>query len=91
MKYRKKPLVIEAIQFMGTKDSKEEIYKKFPDLGVVNSPSPHSMFVQTLEGTMTAYRTDWIAKGIKGEFYPIRNDIFQETYEKVEESDASNT
>lgn len=41
--------------------------------------------IRTLEGTMTALYGDWIIKGIKGEIYPCRNDIFEATYEKVVE------
>lgn len=90
MRFRKKPVEIEAIQFEGTTKSKETIVAKF-GLSGNTGPSPHSIFIHTLEGTMTAYRGDWIVKGIKGEFYPVRDDIFKETYEKVEESNASNS
>lgn len=47
--------------------------------------SDGGFLINTLEGLMTASKGDWIIKGIKGEFYPIKNDIFLETYEKVEE------
>lgn len=43
-----------------------------------------SMSIKTLEGTMTAYPGDYIIKGIEGEFYPCRSDIFQKTYEVAE-------
>ena len=78
-KYRKKPVVIEAIQFTG--DNFEEI-KKFGaqgfDAGIRN------MVIETLEGKMTALSGDWIIKGVKGEFYLCKPDIFEKTYELVE-------
>jgi hypothetical protein len=45
----------------------------------------HCFGIKTLEGSLKVSDGDWIIKGIKGEFYPIKNDIFLETYEKVEE------
>lgn len=85
MKYRKKPVVIEAIQWTGSDESWNEI-KIFSD-------NPHyrqidlltgKLRIKTLEGEMTADKDDWIIKGIKGEFYPCKPDIFEATYEKVE-------
>ena len=70
-KYRKKPVVIEAIQFTG--DNCEEI-KEFGAYIVI----------KTLEGKMIALPGDWIIKGVKGEFYPCKPDIFEKTYELVE-------
>lgn len=47
--------------------------------------NPNILSVQTLEGKMTALKGDWIIKGIKGEFYPCKPEIFEATYEPVEE------
>ena len=98
MKYRKKPVIIEAIQwnennlkevmeFIGSefKYEKDTSYytNKFnygPALG---------LRLCTLEGEMKVSKGDYIIKGIKGEFYPCKPDIFEETYEGVEETSVS--
>ena len=83
MKFRKKPVVIEAVQFDGIRD--------IP--GVVVSPvleptweNPTGIYGQiaTLEGTMTCVVGDWIITGVKGERYPCKPDIFAATYESAE-------
>lgn len=75
--YRKKPVVIDAIQFDGTLVSLEafNIPEVSQDLGSNTAQIP------TLEGVHTASKGDWIIKGIKGEFYPCKPDIFAATYE----------
>ena len=77
-KYRKKPIVIEAVQFTG--DNHEEI-KEFGAQGF--NAGIRNMVIKTLEGEMTALSGDWIIKGIQGEFYPCKPDIFEQTYELV--------
>jgi hypothetical protein len=77
MKFRKKPVIIEAVQWQG--DLKA--FTTFPVSGAYIRGN--QMFIKTLEGIMTADIGDWIIKGVKGEFYPIKDDIFQETYEAV--------
>ena len=86
MKYRKKPIVIEAIQWTG--DNFNEIRKFCPIIKIPWSESKKSkgiINIPTLEGTHGAERGDWIIKGVRGEFYPCKPDIFEATYEKVEE------
>lgn len=83
MKYRKKPLVIEAIQYDG--NNAIEIMIKFGMNEICDDLLGDTLEIQTLEGTMTANKSDYIIKGIKGEFYPCKPDIFEATYEKVEE------
>jgi hypothetical protein len=80
MKYRKKPVVIEAVQWNG--DLKD--FVNFPISGAYVNPD-NVMIIKTLEGIMNADIGDWIIKGIKGEFYPCKPDIFEATYEKVEQ------
>ena len=80
MKYRKKPVVIEAIRFIGS--NYEEI-REFIDQNTLCSDS--SIVIPTLEGDMVAQKGDYIIKGVQGEFYPCKPEIFKETYEKVEE------
>jgi len=87
MKYRKKPVVIEAIQFTGETHNYQKIHDWSLDAvyirGTMLSPEQREMEMNTLEGTMRAKVGDYIIKGIKGEFYPCKPDIFEMTYEKV--------
>ena len=101
-KFRKKPVVIEAIQWLGTEKCLEEFILPFlldghedfnhlpkaPDdphihQGIGFTPPLGELYIPTLEGTMTAKPGDWIIKGVKGEFYPCKPDIFDATYEEV--------
>lgn len=78
-KFRKKPVVIEAIRWGG--DNWDEIEKWCPyGLSCMNG---RDIIIDTLEGKMIANIGDWIIKGIKGEFYPCKPDIFEKTYEVV--------
>lgn len=81
MKYRKKPVVIEAIEFKGY--NVKEI-KEFCRSAYQNEQAIHGIFIPTLEGVMIASIGDFIIKGVKGEFYPCKPDIFEATYETVE-------
>jgi hypothetical protein len=85
MKYRKKPVVIEAIKWEGNNLPEIILFMQgnTPILGTPNYPK--SLVINTLEGAHYADVNDWIIKGIKGEFYPCKPDIFKKTYEKVEE------
>lgn len=77
MKFRKNPVVIEASLFAMSFPLQDGIC-----VNVLHALGPH---IHTLEGVMTVSEGDWIIKGIKGEFYPCKPDIFEATYEKVEE------
>jgi len=83
MKYRKKPVEIEAVQIAG--DNDDELLA-FINEHVVPFEiiADHTILIHTLEGDMRADPGDWIIKGIKGEFYPCKPDIFEATYEAVE-------
>ena len=65
MKFRKKPVIIEAYQ------------------------TDKEVFIETLEGTMRADPGDWIITGVNGEKYPCKPDIFEKTYERVEEDEEN--
>lgn len=84
-RYRKKPIEIEAVQFTG--DNWEEIREFTGGDRHVTSLNTESGCIQinTLEGMMFAMKGDYIIKGVKGEFYPCKPDIFDETYEEVKE------
>jgi hypothetical protein len=77
--YRKKPVVIEAVRFR----SGEQPWEFSQDIieGRVRYPEDGTMLIQTLEGTMIANSGDWIIRGVKGELYPCKPDIFAATYE----------
>lgn len=80
MKFRKKPVVIEAVQFSGDIQSLDALH--IPELH--QSLGSNDCQIPTLEGVMTANPGDWIIRGVKGEFYPCKPDIFDATYEPAE-------
>lgn len=80
-KYRKKPVIIEAVQFTG--NNVDEILEFAKDS--FNNPSTSEIVIPTLEGNMIASIGDYIIKGVNGEFYPCKPDIFDKTYEEVVE------
>lgn len=81
MKYRKKPVVIDAIQWDGTASGASKIAEAFNVACAWHVG--HTLEIPTLEGTMSASCGDYIIKGIKGECYPCKPDIFEMTYEPV--------
>lgn len=88
MKFRKKPVVIEAMKL--TRNLAEVVGKWIGrenicgmGLGEFHEDACY-IEIKTLEGTMTASEGDWIIKGIKGEFYPCKPDIFEASYESAE-------
>lgn len=105
--FRKKPVIIEAVQFEGLTLLEGEVYNiqfntteplpKWVREAVVNDtlcPSlvdGKNMLVQTLEGQHIASPGDWIIRGVEGELYPCRSDIFHRTYEPVDEQDIEVT
>ena len=86
MKFRKKPVIIEAMQWDGTIESIEKIYNRFGcDIEYFEDDDGIYVSCITLEGELSVSPNDWIIKGIKGEVYPCKPDIFQATYEPVTE------
>lgn len=86
MKYRKKPVIIEAIQFEDNSDRIIEIHEFMGgDTIRVNYEDKNNPYlkIETLEGIMKASVGDYIIKGVNGEFYPCKPDIFEKTYERV--------
>lgn len=82
MKFRKKPVVIDAVQWTGENQL---------DLLILGMPQHRFarkcggiLAISTLEGIMSASPGDWIIKGVQGEFYPCKPDIFEATYEKAD-------
>jgi len=84
MLYRKKPLVIEALQFKSPENF-ESGKSKIWDFPIQLAPFSKRFFtyIVTSNGTIVVDEGDWIIKGIKGEFYPCKDDIFKLTYDEV--------
>ncbi len=91
MKYRKKPVVVDAIEWDG-KNFNEISYftndwhgnKLAHEDAEESALKSGKLFIHTLEGVMTASKGDFIIKGVSGEFYPCKPDIFEKTYELAE-------
>ena len=96
MKYKKKPVIIEAFKY-GTDNMPDWFFDEVCNNNItlrntkeIFSPFQHeyeTMYceIKTLEGVMIAYSGDYIIKGIKGEIYPCKADIFEFTYDLVKE------
>lgn len=80
-KYKKRPVVIDAIQYNGA--NADEISEFVGESYVGNRRTP---VISTLEGEMSVTAGDWVIKGIKGEFYPCKPDIFEATYLNMEDA-----
>lgn len=84
--YRKKPVIVEAVQFFDTPECFVEL-SHFVDNQMLHinrkNPFDTKIIIETLEGEMTASVGDYIIKGVQGEFYPCKPDIFEATYEAV--------
>ena len=79
MKYRKKPVVIEAVKY-----EKDHIGKALDFCNcMLYDPINNEYYIDTLEGDMILTDGDYIIRGVAGEFYPCKPDIFHKTYEKV--------
>ena len=82
-KYRKRPIIIEAWEFK--KDAKDFPQEwKNAQFGIGLSNDVEEILIPNLEGTMICSLGDFIIKGISGEFYPCKPDIFEKTYELVD-------
>ena len=90
MKFRKKPVVIEAVKWDGDASTANDfIGERYgvnldkPGWDWTYAEDSGALIIPTLEGNHRANIGDWIIKGVKGEFYPCKPDIFEETYEPV--------
>jgi hypothetical protein len=79
MKFRKKPVVIDAMQYNGRNQDAIREFVGRP----LHCDNTNALHISTLEGLMEARVDDWIIRGVKGEFYPCKPDIFSVTYEEV--------
>ena len=84
MRFRKKPIVIEAEQVPRVEE--DRIVQYWPELGCVFRRWRRGIWIETLEGWMRVTPGDWIITGVKGERYPCKPDIFEMTYNSVHET-----
>lgn len=82
-RYRKKPVIIEAVQWNGDNATEIAHFTKGSNRYFELDEADQVIRIETLEGIMTANLNDYIIKGVKGEFYPCKPDIFEQTYEEV--------
>lgn len=85
MKYKKKPVVIDAEQFVVYQTDGHVVFKEI--LGVkwpvYKDEKGYFITIPTLEGNMRCNNLDWIIKGVQGEMYPCKPDVFEKTYERA--------
>jgi len=90
--YRKKPVVVKAIAFDGTDEGVKRVRDFYPDKVfmeiLLRNNVSYNLVIHTLEGDMLATAGDYIIRGVAGEVYPCKPDIFHATYEAVEESEG---
>jgi len=83
MKYIKKPVVIDAERW----DATEESWNRIHSMGEIRwhpgETGSESFYIDTLEGLMKVSKGDYVIKGVKGEFYPCKPDIFEQTYKSI--------
>ena len=91
-KYKKKPVEIEAELVSDLIDKFKHNFKELPkwvieayENTMINTITDNDFIIKTLEGNMKATKEDYLIKGVNGELYPCKKDIFEKTYEKVEE------
>ena len=84
MKFRKRPIVIEALQFVGGHVSMLECATFIGEAARINYDNA-TLSIQTLEGLMRVDAFDWVIRGVKDEHYPCKPGIFSATYEPVDE------
>ena len=89
-KFRKKPVVIEAVQFYGFEGTKrenipEELSQFYKDITALEymGNTTIGLLICTLEGNLHVSMGDWIIRGVNGEVYPCKPDIFEKTYEPL--------
>lgn len=83
MHYRKKPIVIEAIQYTGDNYQLLKNWIGLENIDYSESPRSNTLVVKTQHGPLEVIPTDWVIKGVQGEYYPCRDDVFKETYEEA--------
>ena len=86
MKFKKKPIIVEAINYTGENQAEIAFFTGGIDLDMArHEPQSKQILIKTTEGWLNATPGDWIIKGTHGEFYPCKPDIFKAIYEMVPE------
>lgn len=87
-KFRKRPAVVEAVQYTGSNWDEVHAWVKERSPGMSSAllSFDHVIKINTLEGVMDVPPGWWVIRGVKGEFYPCANDIFEATYESVDDA-----
>lgn len=88
LKVRKKPIVVEAVQFTGTFDNVNFMYEWSNGQVWPKPNEPSILMVKCLEALAETPIGSYVVKGVKGEVWPVRQDIFDETYEHALEEDV---
>ena len=91
MKFRKKPVVIDAVRWNGQNGIEIQCFIKDGSWHWTVEDSQEELYIETLEGKMKANVGDYIIKGVNGEFYPCKEDIFNKTYEPVSLEETKQT
>ena len=98
MKYRKKPVVIEAVPardlieaYKGNWDDLPDWANEAYEKGVIVGITEEGLTIKTLEGDHFAHRDDMVIQGVKGELYPCKSDIFEATYERVDDDERTDS
>lgn len=79
MKFRKKPIVIDAVEFDGDTETLKMFGVPFEQDFPEDAPK-----INTLEGKLIISFGDWVIRGVNGEYYPCKPDIFEKTYERID-------
>ena len=82
-KFRKKPVEIEAVRWDGGNYAEVSDFMASSPVFGSDSQGACTVEIETLEGTMSASKGDWIIKGVEGEFYPCKPSVFAASYEPV--------
>ena len=91
-RYVKKPVVVQAVEYNGAnKEEIEAFVEKKLDTVYTELKEPLELKIPTLEGDMKASKGDYIIKGINGEFYPCKPDVFEKTYDIIENAERPQT
>ena len=84
MKFRKKPVVVEATEWDGTNESWHQIMNMGLTKWTLLDLVMQTFYIETLEGDHLVHKGDWIIKDVHGEFYPCKPDVFVKMYEPAE-------
>ena len=83
-RWRKKPVEIEAVQFTGHNYDRIASWMGAAATTMISPDGTLDLHIETLEGTLHVSPDDWVIRGVQGEFYPCKPDIFEQTYEPAE-------